>query len=69
METYVVGWSNSNSAALQRPTKRNHMSDFLKVLNDRASAEHFFKELIFEACQAPSSFDIQRWRFIAVTDE
>jgi nitroreductase len=27
------------------------------------------KELIFEACQAPSSFNIQHWRFIAVTDE
>jgi nitroreductase len=27
------------------------------------------KELISEACQAPSSFNIQHWRFIAVTDE
>jgi nitroreductase len=55
------------------------MSDFLKVLNERASAEHFdpttsisvqeIKELISEACQAPSSFNIQHWRFIAVTDE
>jgi nitroreductase len=55
------------------------MSDFLKVLNDRTSAEHFdsvtpiavqkIKELVSEACQAPSSFDIQHWRFIAVTDE
>ena len=55
------------------------MSDFLKVLNERTSAEHFdsatpisvqeIKELISEACQAPSSFHIQHWRFIAVTDE
>jgi nitroreductase len=55
------------------------MSDFLKVLNDRTSAERFnsatpisvqeIKELISEACQAPSSFNIQHWRFIAVTDE
>jgi len=55
------------------------MSDFLKVLNERTSAEHFdsatpisvqeIKELISEACQAPSSFNIQHWRFIAVTDE
>ena len=55
------------------------MSDFLKVLNERTSAEHFdsaipisvqeIKELISEACQAPSSFNIQHWRFIAVTDQ
>jgi nitroreductase len=55
------------------------MSDFLKVLNERTSVEHFdsstsisvqeIKELISEACQAPSSFNIQHWRFIAVTDE
>jgi nitroreductase len=55
------------------------MSDFLKVLNERTSAEHFdsatpisvqeIKELISEACRAPSSFNIQHWRFIAVTDE
>jgi nitroreductase len=61
--------------------KRNtcNMSDFLKVLNERTSVEHFdsatpisvqeIKELISEACQAPSSFNIQHWRFIAVTDE
>ena len=55
------------------------MSDFLEVLNERTSAEHFdsatpisiqeIKELVSEACQAPSSFNIQHWRFIAVTDE
>jgi nitroreductase len=55
------------------------MSDFLKVLSERTSAEHFdattsisvreIKELISEACQAPSAFNIQHWRFIAVTDE
>jgi nitroreductase len=55
------------------------MSDFLKVLSERTSAEHFdsatqisvqeVKELISEACQAPSSLNIQHWRFIAVTDE
>jgi nitroreductase len=55
------------------------LSDFLKVLNERMSAEHFdsatpisvqeIKELISEACQAPSSFNIQHWRFIAVTEE
>jgi nitroreductase len=54
------------------------MSDFLKVLNERTSAEHFdsampipvqeIKELVSEACQAPSAFNIQHWRFIAVTD-
>jgi nitroreductase len=55
------------------------MSDFLKVLNERTSAEHFdpatpisvqeIKELISEAGQAPSAFNIQHWRFIAVTDK
>jgi nitroreductase len=55
------------------------LSDFLKVLNERTSAEHFdsatpisvqeIRELISEACQAPSSFNIQHWRFIAVTEE
>ena len=54
------------------------MSDFLNVLNERTSAEHFapstpisvqeIRELISEACQAPSAFNIQHWRFIAVTD-
>ena len=55
------------------------MSDFVNVLNKRTSAEHFdsaisisaseIEELISEACQAPSAFNIQHWRFIAVTDE
>ena len=55
------------------------MSDFLEVLNERTSVEHFdsatpiavqeIRELISEACQAPSAFNIQHWRFIAVTDE
>jgi len=55
------------------------LGDFLKVLGERTSAEHFdsatpisaqeIKELVSEACQAPSSFNIQHWRFIAVTDE
>jgi nitroreductase len=55
------------------------LSDFLKVLGERTSVEHFdstaaipvqeVKELISEACQAPSAFNIQHWRFIAVTDE
>jgi nitroreductase len=55
------------------------MSDFLKVLSERTSAEHLdsrtpisvqeIEEMISEACQAPSAFNIQHWRFIAVTDE
>jgi nitroreductase len=59
--------------------RRSILSDFLRVLNERTSAEHFdsdtsisaqeIKELISQACQAPSSFNIQHWRFIAVTDE
>jgi nitroreductase len=48
------------------------MSDFLKVLNERTSVEYFdsatpisvqeIKESISQACQAPSSFNIQHWR-------
>jgi nitroreductase len=30
---------------------------------------HETRELVSEACQAPSSFNIQHWCFIAVTDE
>jgi nitroreductase len=54
------------------------LSDFLDVLTKRTAAEHFdsaasisdseIKELVEEASQAPSSFNIQHWRFIAVTD-
>ena len=55
------------------------MSDFLKALNERTSAEHFTSSTAisvqenqgigFEACQDASAFNIQHWRFIAVTDE
>jgi nitroreductase len=55
------------------------MSDFIEVLHERTSAEHFdsaipisveeIRELISEASQAPSAFNIQHWRFLAVTDE
>jgi nitroreductase len=54
------------------------LSDFLDVLTKRTAAEHFdsaasisdseIRGLIEEASQAPSSFNIQHWRFIAVTD-
>ena len=54
------------------------MSDFLDVLTKRTAAEYFdsatsipdseIKALVEEASQAPSSFNIQHWRFIAVTD-
>jgi nitroreductase len=54
------------------------LSEFLYVLTKRTAAEHFdsaalisdseIKELVEEASQAPSSFNIQHWRFIAVTD-
>jgi putative NAD(P)H nitroreductase len=51
------------------------MSDFLKVLNQRTSAEHFaqhrfqFKKSRKLISQASSAFIIQHRRFIAVTDE
>jgi len=54
------------------------LSDFRNVLEHRTAAQHFhsassisdpeIKELVKEASQAPSSFNIQHWRFIAVTD-
>jgi nitroreductase len=52
--------------------------DTLSLLEKRISANHFdtqrelsddaIKELIGYATQAPSSFNIQHWRFVAVTD-
>ena len=55
------------------------MSDFRNVLEHRTAAQYFdsassisnaeIKELVEEASQAPSSFNIQHWRFIAVTDK
>lgn len=53
-------------------------TDALSVLRHRISANKFdpqrslseaeIRELIDDATQAPSSFNIQHWRFIAVTD-
>jgi nitroreductase len=58
--------------------QEKYLSDFLDVLTRRTAAEHFdsaasipdseIKQLVEEASQAPSSFNIQHWRFIAVTD-
>ena len=55
------------------------MNSFHNILNERTSAEHFdsgigieeleIQELIEAACQAPSAFNIQHWRFIAITDQ
>lgn len=55
------------------------MTDTLAVVHERTSALHFdttrhlsddeIRSLIAEATQAPSSFNIQHWRFIAVTDQ
>jgi nitroreductase len=55
------------------------LSDFRNFLEHRTAAQHFdsassisnpeIKELIEEASQAPSSFNIQHWRFIAETDK
>ena len=55
------------------------MEDFLSILYGRTSAECFepgcpisdweVRALIEEASQAPSSFNIQHWRFLAVTDQ
>lgn len=55
------------------------MASILEILKDRVSANHFdntktltdseIKELVGYACEAPSSFNIQHWRFVAVTEK
>ena len=54
------------------------MSDFLNVLSQRHAAEQFdptasitrseIEILVQEASQAPSTFNLQHWRFVAITD-
>ena len=54
------------------------MSDFLDVLSQRHAAEQFdstasitrseIEVLVQEASQAPSTFNLQHWRFVAITD-
>jgi nitroreductase len=54
------------------------MSDFLNVLSQRHAAEQFdptasitrseIETLVQEASQAPSTFNLQHWRFVAITD-
>ena len=54
------------------------MTDTVTAIHDRISAQHFdasrslsddlIKKLVAAATEAPSSFNIQHWRFIAVTD-
>lgn len=54
------------------------MNETIQTIHDRISANHFdptksltedeIKDLVAYATQAPSSFNIQHWRFIAVTD-
>lgn len=55
------------------------MSSILAVLKQRVSANHFdstqslseaqIKDLVGYACEAPSSFNIQHWRFVAVSEK
>ncbi len=54
------------------------MTDTISTIHGRISAQHFdsskqlstdeIRALVKEATEAPSSFNIQHWRFIAVTD-
>ena len=54
------------------------MSEFLSVLSQRHAAEQFdptapitrteIETLVQEASQAPSTFNLQHWRFVAITD-
>jgi nitroreductase len=54
------------------------MSDFPNVLSQRHAAEQFdptasitrseIETLVQEASQAPSTFNLQHWRFVAITD-
>jgi len=55
-----------------------YMSDFLDVLSERHATEQFdptasitrseIEDLVQEASQAPSTFNLQHWRFVAITD-
>lgn len=54
------------------------MSDFMEMLSQRHAVEQFdptasiarseIENLVQEASQAPSTFNLQHWRFIAITD-
>ena len=54
------------------------MKDALAVIHERTSVNHFdpnkkigeqeIKDIISDAVEAPSSYNIQHWRFVAVTD-
>src|SRR2546423_11866934 len=54
------------------------MKDALAVIRERTSVNHFdpdrqiseseIREIVADANEAPSSYNIQHWRFVAVTD-
>jgi nitroreductase len=54
------------------------MKDALAVIRERTSINHFdsnkqigeaeIRDIVADATQAPSSYNIQHWRFVAVTD-
>src|SRR5437588_1555615 len=54
------------------------MKDALAVIHERTSVNHFdpsktigeaqIRQIIEDAIEAPSSYNIQHWRFVAVTD-
>src|SRR2546421_4505338 len=54
------------------------MKDALAVIRERTSINHFdpdrqiseseIREIVADANEAPSSYNIQHWRFVAVTD-
>ena len=56
----------------------NRTKDALTLIRERTSVNHFdpsktvseaeIREIISDAVQAPSSYNIQHWRFVAVTD-
>lgn len=56
----------------------NRTKDALTLIRERTSINHFdssktvseaeIREIIADAIQAPSSYNIQHWRFVAVTD-
>ena len=56
----------------------NRTKDALTLIRERTSVNHFdpsktvseaeIREIIADAVQAPSSYNIQHWRFVAVTD-
>ena len=62
----------------EKRSETQPMKDALAVIRERTSINHFdlskqiskaeIRDIVADATQAPSSYNIQHWRFVAVTD-